>query len=641
MCGICGVAHADAEFPGDRTLLKRMTEIIRHRGPDSQGEYVGPGIGLGVARLAINDLESGDQPIGNEDGSIVIVCNGEIYNFHELRRELESRGHRFRSRSDVEVIVHLYEDHGEECVQSLRGMFAFALWDARRGQLMLARDRVGMKPLNYAIERDGMYFGSEIKSILVAGRIERQLDVQALSDMFTVGFVLTPRTLFTRIQRLPAGYYLIYREGTASIRRYWDPTFPAVSEDGPRMSADDWARALREKLEESVRIHLRSDVPVGAWLSSGLDSSAIVALMARLTHSPVQTFTLSFANPNFDEVDRWPTLDRFQRATITNRVVRFDIKQFEVFPHYLWHIEIPVTGGHLPRLLLSRITSERFKTVLTGEGADEIFGGYSWFRGQRLFEPVKRIPRLLVRPIARMTRLSRRWQWVSNFILPPWEMNLERYVRMMGPHHADELGDLVSDHLRSELPNDEQPNADHIETDQLKGKHPFLRMQYLEMKTRLVDYINHGVDRTSMANSVEVRLPFLDHELIEFCARIPPSLKMRGLNEKFILRQAMAGILPPEVARRRKRPLSAPYGQLLRGDLPEFAKEALSETDLRSKGYFNPRSVQSMMERHRSGRSNYTHELMTVVAVQIWHDLFMRDCRPASGSTSHGSGSAR
>ena len=302
MCGITGVAFSDPQELIDPDLLRRMTDILRHRGPDSHGFYTAPGIGLGVRRLRIVDLETGDQPIANEDGTVRVICNGEIYNFVELRQQLLAAGHQFRTRSDVEVIVHLYEDYGVDCLGHLRGMFGFALWDARRRVLLLARDRLGIKPLYYSVREGALFFASELKSILLTNRIERQVDVQALKDLFTFGFVVAPKTLVTRIRRLPPGYYLLSQGGEASVHRYWDLRSPPRGEEDHRMSGEQWAEALLEKIEESVRIHLRSDVPLGSWLSSGIDSSTIVSLMGRLTSSPVQTFTLTFENADFDEV---------------------------------------------------------------------------------------------------------------------------------------------------------------------------------------------------------------------------------------------------------------------------------------------------------------------------------------------------
>ncbi|MGH7790996.1 MAG: asparagine synthase (glutamine-hydrolyzing), partial [Thermodesulfobacteriota bacterium] len=389
MCGICGVAYSHPERQVNREMLRQMTDIMVHRGPDSEGFYVAPGIGLGIRRLSIIDLETGDQPISNEDETVTVVCNGEIYNFQELRQELIAAGHRFRTGSDVEVIVHLYEDHGVQCVNYLRGMFAFALWDARRRLLMLARDRLGIKPLFYSIGPTGIFFGSELKSILMSGSIERRVDVHALKDLFTVGFVIGSKTFFTEIRRLLPGQYLLYENGILSRQRYWDIQFPANHDETPRMSAEEWAEALRAKLEESVRIHLRSDVPVGAWLSAGIDSSSVVSLMSRITNHPIQTFTLAFENPRFDEVGWQKILKDFPGYNLPNRQSVFTARSFELLPKAVWHCEDPVAlGSGISRMVISDLASQDVKVVLTGEGSDEVFGSYPWFETFKLLEPL-------------------------------------------------------------------------------------------------------------------------------------------------------------------------------------------------------------------------------------------------------------
>lgn len=311
MCGICGVIYSDGARPVDRLTLVRMTDILHHRGPDSYGFHVESGVGLGVRRLSIIDLKTGDQPISNENGAVTVICNGEIYNFLELRQELMASGHRFRTSSDVEVIVHLYEDLGPECVHRLRGMFGFALWDSHRRLLMLARDRLGIKPLYYTVGAEGLCFGSEIKPILVANQLMPKMDVLALRDLFTFGFIRGPRTLFSGIHQLLPGHYLLCQEGNVSIKRYWQVSFPHRDEKISDSNAEDWAEALFEKLQESVRIHLRSDVPFAAWLSSGIDSSSLVGLMSRLTGQTIQTYSLAFENRKFDEVSGQKTLNCF------------------------------------------------------------------------------------------------------------------------------------------------------------------------------------------------------------------------------------------------------------------------------------------------------------------------------------------
>ena len=628
MCGICGVVYSHPERPVDGKMLRRMTEIMSHRGPDSQGFHIEPGIGLGIRRLSIIDLETGDQPISNEDGTITVVCNGEIYNFKELRQELEARGHRFQTRSDIEVIVHLYEDYGVECVNRLRGMFGFALWDASRRRLMLARDRLGIKPLFYSLKQDGLFFGSELKSILMSGCIEKQIDVHALKDLFTIGFVLAPKTLFTEIRRLLAGHYLLYQDGKLTIHQYWDVRFPARGEDTPQRSPKEWAESLRAKLEESVKIHLRSDVPVGAWLSSGIDSSSVACLMSRNTGRSIQTFSLAFENPRFDEVSRQKTLRDFTRYNLSNQQAVCTNNDLALLPKAVWHCEDPfITGTEIPQMVLSQLASKNVKVVLTGEGSDEVFGGYPWFRTCKLLEPFVKLPFGIRKFIAQVPTVKKRWTRASRILGAPSGMNLARYKLIIDSGIADFDDCLFSDDLRQELTNQDQAEDSLILPQEFNGWHTFAKLQYLEMKVRLPDYITRHLDAASMAYSVEARVPFLDHEFVEFSTQIPPSLKMRGIEEKHILRRAMRDILPLEIVQRKKRGLSAPYTQWV-GDLPAFALELLSENCLREKGYFNSKFVTRLVEQQRSGKADYGKYLMGILGIQLWDDFFMHSCKP-------------
>ncbi|MGH7799093.1 MAG: asparagine synthase (glutamine-hydrolyzing) [Thermodesulfobacteriota bacterium] len=627
MCGICGVVYSHPERPVDRNMLRHMTDILSHRGPDRDGYFIAPGVGFGVRRLSIIDLETGDQPISNEDETVTVVCNGEIYNFQELRQELLAAGHRFKTHSDVEVIVHLYEDYGVECVNHLRGMFGFALWDARHRRLMLARDRLGIKPLLYSLGTDGLFFGSELKSILMGGGIERQVDVHALKDLFTVGFVLAPKTLFSRIRQLLPGHYLLYQDGNLSLHKYWDLRFPVPGGDTPQRSAQEWSESLRAKLEESVRIHLRSDVPVGAWLSAGVDSSSVVSLMSRLTHRPVQTFTLAFENPRYDEVSRQKILKDFTGYNLSNQQAVCTTDDFKLLPKTVWHSEDPFSlGVGIPRMLLSQLASKNVKVVLTGEGSDEVFGGYSWFRAYKLIQPLTKLPFGLRRFIAQVPAIKKRWPRGSRILGATTEMNLARYKQIIDSGNSEFDYRIFSEDLKQRLINHEVTEDDLSLPQDFDKYHPFAQLQYFKMKVRLSDFIIRNLDATPMAYSLEVRVPFLDHELVEFCSEIPPTLKMRGIEEKYILRRAMRDILPSEIRQRRKPGLSAPYGQWFR-DLPEFAVELLSEDQLRDNGYFNPKFVARMLELHQNDKANYARQLMGVLGIHLWDDLFLRGCR--------------
>jgi asparagine synthase (glutamine-hydrolysing) len=624
VCGICGLIYFDRERPVDRQTLAQMTDVLRLRGPDSEGSYVEPGTGLGVRRLSVIDLNTGDQPISNENGVVTVICNGEIYNFLELRQELTASGHRFRTNSDVEVIVHLYEDLGPECVRRLRGMFGFALWDSHRRLLMLARDRLGIKPLYYMAGTEGLCFGSEIKPILVAHQIEPKMDVLALRDLFAFGFVRGPRTLFSGIHQLLPGHILLCREGHVSIKRYWQVSFPSRDDKTSGMDAEEWSEALFEKLRESVRIHLRSDVPFAAWLSSGIDSSSIVGLIGRLTGQTVHTYSLAFEYRKFDELSGQQLLNCFPEYPLVNDRVVCTAKDFERFPRTLWHCEnISATGIEILQMILSEATSRRFKVVVTGEGSDEAFGGYGWVRVDKLLRPLAKLPLCLRRLMLLGPIFPHFWPGASRVLLAPKQMNLTRYQSMLGPRRPERMETLFSADLKSRLAEAEDSAPPLTLPSDFDHWHPFSQLQYYELTTRLPNYITHHLDHTTMAHSLEARVPFLDHEFIELCARIPPALKMKRLREKYILRRAVRNLLPEQIVWRKKRGLRAPYDEWLRERLPDFAVEMLSEANLSKKGYFHPPAVQDLLRKHRAGERDCGAHLIGILAIQLWDELFM------------------
>lgn len=620
MCGICGIAFADRLRPAEQDMLERMTASLHHRGPDGRGFHTAPGIGMGMTRLSIVDLDTGDQPISSEDGNITVICNGEIYNHSDLRDQLLARGHRFRTHSDVEVIVHLYEDFGPECVRHLRGMFGFALWDGRRKRLMLARDRLGIKPLHYSIATDGCYFGSEQKAILASDAVERRVDDRALADLMVKGIVRTPRTMFAGIRRVPPAHYLIYEQGKASLHEYWDVDFTPYR---GRRSPREWAEALREQLTESVRLHLMSDVPVGAWLSPGVDSSSVVALMNQLGQRAIPTFTLAFDHPDFDEVRTQKLLYDFPGYDLDVHETSCGEDDIGLLPEAAWHVEDPVFGGvEIPRMLLARAASERVKVVLTGEGADELLGGYEFFRLDKMLRPLNRMPGSF-RKIASALAGSRHPR-AGQVVVAPAEMRMERYIKLTGP-----MGGTTSSVLSAEVMDrigrsEEADQEDIVVPEAFATWDTFSQLQYYEMKIRLPDRIESVLDRASMAYSVEARVPFLDHVLVEFCASIPSSVKMRWLTEKQVLRDAMRDVLPRELAQRKKRGMSSPNRHWLKPPLPDFAEALLTDGALSRAGYFDPGTVAQLRERPGRGNSGRPGILMAVLMVQLWDDLFIR-----------------
>ena len=609
-------------------MLARMTATLHHRGPDGRGFHSSAGIGLGMTRLSIVDLETGDQPISNEDGTVTIVCNGEIYNHEALRRELTASGHRFHTHSDVEVIVHLYEQYGLDCVRHLRGMFAFALWDARKRRLMLARDRLGIKPLHYSLSHDACYFGSEQKAILASGAVERRLNVHALSDLMRLGLTRTPKTFLTGVHRLPPAHYLLYENGNAALSEYWDVDF---TPDSRRRSAGEWAEALREQLTESVRLHLMSDVPVGAWLSAGLDSSAVVALMGRLGQRGIPTYTLAFEHSDFDEIRSQKLLYDFPGYDLAATQATCSAADIDLLPKALWHSEDPLPGLlEIPRMLLARAASGSVKVVLTGEGSDEILGGYDYFRIDKALRRIGRLPLRLRQAIGNLA--AKRHPRASRVYLGPGEMAMDRYARLTAPLNTEQAESLLAAevcHLVEEsIAANNGENADLRLPESFGTWDPLSQLQYYEMKVRLPDRIELSLDRASMAHSLEARVPFLDHMLVEFCAKIPPSVKMRGLDEKHVLREAMRDVLPRELANRRKRGLTAPVKHWLRAPLPDFAADLLSDAEVKRTGYFDPAAVTRLRAHFDRGDDGFDRALMSVLLVQLWDDLFIRQRTP-------------
>lgn len=598
-----------------------MSAALTHRGPDGEGLWQGSGAGLAVRRLAVIDLVTGGQPLRSEDGSVILVCNGEIYNHVELRRELLARGHRFRTRSDAEVIVHLYEDLGPAAVERLRGMFVFGLWDASRRRLLLARDRLGIKFLDYVITAKGLSFASEAKALLTSGEIEPRLDPRAVGQLLTLGFVQSPRTFFDGVRRLEAGHWMTYQAGRTEIRRYWDVPLTPPGER-PRRSAAQWSEGLRAKLDETVRLHLRSDVPVTAWLSGGIDSSAIAALACRHRDRPLKAISLAFEDADADEVGKVRTLADFPGFDIDVTTAECRSGDLAWLPAAVWHAEEPTGKGlEIPRLLMSRATAGEGKVVLTGEGADEILAGYGWYRLEKALRPMALAPAGIRRALAPLFTRSR--PWVSAALRAPWETGLPRFASLMRPGHAGTARRLLTP-VWARRALEGGTAIDPVCLPEGLGRcHPLERLQVLELKTRLPDYINLQLDRQAMAWSVEARVPFLDHELVECCMQIPPSLKLHRLTEKYVLRRALRGILPDEIVDRSKRPLFAPHRKWMRGPLPEFARDLLDVSSVRAKGYFDPGEVERLRQ------TGATEAVLAILAVQVWDEIFLRGWRPS------------
>lgn len=644
MCGIVGIYNLTKYHPIDQPLLERMLGLIRHRGPDESGIYRDGRIGLGNARLSIIDLSTGSQPIANEDETVWIVFNGEIFNYVELRPELEAQGHRFTTASDTEVIVHLYEQYGPRCVEHLNGQFAFAIWDRRPeaggGTLFMARDRVGIRPLFYTVADGALVFGSEVKTILAHPAVIARLDLTSLAQVFTFWTTLAPRTVFEGIVEVPPGHTLTARDGQISVERYWGLSFPEDG-GGETLSDDEYTEGLRELLVDATQIRLRADVPVGAYLSGGLDSSTITALIRNYTDNYLKTFSIAFADPAFDERVHQERMVEFL-GTDHRRVECADADVGRVFPDVIWHTEWPILRtSPAPMFLLSGLVRQNdIKVVLTGEGADEFLGGYNIFKETKLRHFWARDPDSAMRSLL----LKRLYPYVQGlgqggtFLEAFFRKGLTEIERLDYSHairwaNTAPLRRFFSPEVQAAL-NGYDPVSKVVTALRLHPAFarwtPLARAQYIEVSIFMSEYLlSSQGDRMLTAHSVEGRFPFLDHRVIEFAGSIPPRLKIRGLNEKYILKRAMRGMLPESVYARVKRPYRAPIHRSFFGpDAPAYVQELLSPEALRAAGYFHPQAVARLVKKAQgahplSERDNMA--LAGVLSTQLLHHQFVKD----------------
>jgi asparagine synthase (glutamine-hydrolysing) len=640
MCGISGVVYTDPGHPVDRALFRRMTSTLTHRGPDADGYLFGDGVALGHRRLSIIDLTSGDQPIYNEDGTRAIVFNGEIYNFRELRADLEARGHRFATASDTETIVHAWEEYGDACVTRLRGMFALALWDARERRLLLARDRVGKKPLYYAHDGERLLFGSELKALLADPSVKRDLALEALDDYLAFGAVPAPRTVYRGIAQVPAGHYLVWQAGRVAVTEYWDLVF----RQGPERREADYLEELESVLDEAVRLRMVADVPLGAFLSGGVDSSAVVASMARQSSRPVQTTTVVFNERAFDEATH-------ARAVATalgtdHREVLVEPRAADILPRLVWHLDEPFADSSaLPTYYVSQAARQRVTVALSGDGGDETFAGYERRYGMNLLEDRlrRRLPRWLrrglLRPAAavwpKADRLPRPLRW--KFVLRNLSLEPEHaFFHDMSLFTPADKGRLLTDSFRRAL-GDHDPSAlftRHF--DRVRGLDHLSRILYVDTKAYLANDILVKVDRMSMANSLEVRAPLLDHRVMEFAATVPSALKYHATASKYLLKRAVERRVPPAVVHRPKMGFAIPLAHWLRTELRETAHDLLLSRRAAGRDYFVPAAVRAMWDDHQRGARNHAHHLWALMMLELWHRLFVDELPggPPAGATA-------
>ncbi len=619
MCGIAGIVNLEGGpvVPGD---VRRMCDVMRHRGPDDEGLYLGACAGLGMRRLSIIDLETGRQPIHNEDRTVWVVLNGEIYNFRELRQDLKSRGHAFYTLTDTETIVHLYEEYGDRCVDHLRGMFAFALWDEKQRRLLLARDRLGVKPLYYAEIAGRLVFASELKALLELSYVEPEINWRAASHLFT--FLTTPASdsIVQGVHKLPAAHLLVATPGRrARVFPYWDVRF---APDRDR-TAGDLVEELRALVDESVRLRLVSDVPLGAFLSGGLDSSAVVASMARHLPGPVKTFTIGFKDRAFDESAHARRVAREFGTEHHELVLEPDV--IDIVEDIAWHLDEPFGDtSAIPTYMVSKLAAGHVKVVLSGDGGDELFAGYDKYtvearrRALRLPGPARRI-------IGAVAAL-----------LPPGMKgrNFLRNLALDAPHRYLDESTLFrrDDKERLFLPEvlgrmgDGDPWSEELGYLERADGHWLSAARYMDLKAYLPLDILTKVDRMSMAHSLEAREPLLDHRLVEFAATIPPEMMLRGGTTKWIFKEAMRGILPDDIIDRRKHGFAVPLGRWFRGKLGGFVRDLLLTKRSRERGIFNPAAIENLVRSHEEGR-RLDLEVWTLLSFELWCRAFV-DARP-------------
>src|SRR5580765_1086782 len=628
MCGIAGKLHRDPSRPVDEEVLRRMCRVMRHRGPDDEGVVVLGATGLGHRRLSIIDLSpAGHQPMRNDDGSLWLVFNGEIYNFPELRAELEAGGVRFRSRTDTEVILRLYERDGAACVRRLRGMFAFAIWDTRRRTLLLARDRLGVKPLYYRLSEDGLSFGSELKVLLEDDDVPREVDPIAIHHYLTYQCVPAPHCVFKGLAKLPPAHTLIWNDGRVTIDRYWNLPY------GPKHAASserELEEELRCRLEGAVRIRMVSDVPVGAFLSGGIDSSAVVAMMSRHSDRPVRTFSIGFEEDAYDELPAARRVAEHFGTEHTEFRVRLDA--INILPQLVWHYDEPYAdASSIPTWHVSRLAAEHVTVVLNGDAGDENFAGYDRYVANALAERFRLLAPLAASGVAQaaLERLSNGHGATS----PAWRARRfaeqlarspqERNLAWLSQFDRERKRALYSDGFRAAVNGVDSGRLVLDRFDEADAEDFLDRTLYADVITYLPDTLLTKVDIASMAHGLEARSPFLDHEFMEFAARIPSRLKLRGTQTKRILKRALQGIVPAPILGRRKMGFNVPLESWLRNGLRDMAHDLLTSRRSLERGYFAPAFVRGLLDDHVQGRRNWHTQIWSLMMLELWHREFV------------------
>lgn len=630
MCGITGAIWTDPERAVSAQTLQRMTDCLRHRGPDADGTYYNefrhrppyeamPGVALGHRRLSIIDLATGGQPMCNEDGSVWIVFNGEAYNYQALRHRLEGSGHKFRTDSDTETIIHLYEDEGPECFRHLNGMFAVALWDANRRRLVLGRDRLGKKPLIYRHESGRLIFASELKSLLEVPGLPREIDPAAVDEYLAYQYVPHPNTIFRGYSKLPPGHYAVYQDDQLEVRPYWTPDLAVERRIGKQQAISE----LRELLESAVKLRMRSDVPLGAFLSGGVDSSIIVALMQQQSQTPVKTFTIGFSEEEYDESKFAERVARHLKTE--HRVLEVRPDALEVLPKLAYHYDEPFADSSaIPTWYVSQLTREHVTVSLSGDGGDELFAGYPRYRAAALAGRFDRFPPL------RSLAASRWWQWLPSsgrqkslfrkikrfseaLSLPPER----RYLDWVGIFPERLRGELYRDEFLAQLTSDPASFLRNAWR-RCQGRDAVTCASLADMQTYLVCDIMNKVDIASMGHGLECRAPLLDYRVVEFAAALPVRLKYRRGRGKWLLREAFGHLVPREVFARKKMGFSVPLDYWFRNELKPLAADLLLSPTARCHEFLRPEAIQTLWDAHQEQRYDHSNRLWSLVMLEMW-----------------------
>jgi len=635
MCGIAGFVDrwdsGQARPVEERAaILDSMCRIIEHRGPDDQGVTLDRGVALGMRRLSIIDLAGGHQPISGEDGSVSIVYNGEIYNFHELKDRLEAAGHQFKTHCDTETVLHGYEEFGPDCLKDLRGMFAFAIWDAKRQVLFIARDRAGKKPLYYSVTRGGsLIFGSELKVLLQHPDVEREIDPKALDAYFTLGYIPDPYSIFKNVKKLPPGHYLTFSEGRLDVKQYWDFNFnPSES-----LREEDYLEELRFLLDESVRLRLISDVRLGAFLSGGIDSSTIVGLMARHSAQPVKTFSIGFHEDSYNEL---------KYARMTAQKFGTDHHEFFVTPEICsvvdelaWFMDEPFADqATIPNYVVSKLAREHVKVVLSGDGGDELFAGYTRYivaQNRASFDLIPKTLRQGLGPLSKnLPHGTKGRNYLFNISLDP----VSRYLDSVSTFTSLNRESLYTRDFRDLVGTEGYVSSLFRDLSaRVTTGEPLDRLLYIDSKTYLPGDILAKVDRTSMAVSLEARAPLLDHKLIEFVGQMPAKLKLSGLESKHLLKKAVADLVPHEILNRPKQGFGVPIQDWINRQLRSRIRESLTEPRSQQRGYVEPGYINVLLNEHERGRRDHSDGLWALFMLELWHRQFID--QPANLTQTH------